>query len=855
MQLEWETQEEEDGRRQKDAPDVDAPAQKRRGRPWWLWSLLSLLLAAAVIWGVRYVLLKRLEAISAAFEAEVLEIHAIVQQAERDRDEALFGSMISSEYPNWGGRQKRMLRTGMRWDRAFFGLALSHDADGKPPTGAVADIDFTSDWRMATVTLAYPYEQVDGPPVTLEQTVTYREGTTGWALVPAYPAFWGETGTFKGRYVTVEYPERDAATVERLAREWDELLATACEALDDLRCGRAWKLEVELSTESGTLARMAEGAASRSRWMEMFNAPLPERGANGSGLRLPTPSIIGLPVDDAGYGALRAGYAPLIIGGGIAEIVGWPCCANGVNASAQARSRGQQGAVFFRALLDKQLSQLGLIAWPITAATYEDILQGPIHDVTNLHWVYLQRSDNNIDPRIGKIVYSMVDFILAAQPEQSPAALQRTLLRYATYRPWLLNAGFNTYGRSIQKEWIRYADQQLAASTAAGDALPTQELQLLCAADRFQGANVYRYTFENDAFTREDVDGTFRLMYPLPDADGVLLQRTGGRLDAEANNSPVQIWLQGQAQGVTYRSSNPPLFAVDSSGEGVLFYTYESRRPTVQFTYLDLEECEQGSCELESQEGFPVWSPDRERSIVSFLDDGILWLGDGAGEPLMTVARGRSVAWLDNERFAYIQPDNEMRVEMMTLPQMEAETVLELERLAEAMRAAPGARRRSTGQPLPVTPAALAAHLNWPDRLIVAVREGDRWRSEATHIFAYGLAEDELRHLLWVEHPLESIRSLRFSVDGRWLFVHSVDRNTDSWHLHLYDSETGESQVYSSESTLAFPGYDLSADGAWLVRVDEGFLHLIPLHEGRQRLVAHDFAHCYAAVWVEGSFQ
>ena len=322
MQLEWETQEEEDGRRQKDAPDVDAPAQKRRGRPWWLWSLLSLLLAAAVIWGVRYVLLKRLEAISADFEAEVLEIHAIVQQAERDRDEALFGSMISSEYPNWGGRQKRMLRSGMRWDRAFFGLTLAHDADDKPPTGALADIEFTSDWRMATVTLAYPYEQVDGPPVTLEQTVTYREGTTGWALVPAYPAFWGETGTFKGRYVTVEYPERDAATVERLAREWDELLATACEALDDLRCGRAWKLEVELSTESGTLARMAEGAASRSRWMEMFNAPLPERGANGSGLRLPTPSIIGLPVDDAGYGALRAGYAPLIIGGGIAEIVG-----------------------------------------------------------------------------------------------------------------------------------------------------------------------------------------------------------------------------------------------------------------------------------------------------------------------------------------------------------------------------------------------------------------------------------------------------------------------------------------------------------------------------------------------------
>ena len=853
MQLEWETQEEEDGRRQKDAPDVDAPAQKRRGRPWWLWSLLSLLLAAAVIWGVRYVLLKRLEAISADFEAEVLEIHAIVQQAERDRDEALFGSMISSEYPNWGGRQKRMLRSGMRWDRAFFGLTLAHDADDKPPTGALADIEFTSDWRMATVTLAYPYEQVDGPPVTLEQTVTYREGMTGWALVPAYPAFWGETGTFKGRYVTVEYPERDAATVERLAREWDELLATACEALDDLRCGRAWKLEVELSTESGTLARMAEGAASRSRWMEMFNAPLPERGANGSGLRLPTPSIIGLPVDDAGYGALRAGYAPLIIGGGIAEIVGWPCCANGVNASAQARSRGQQGAVFFRALLDKQLSQLGLIAWPITAATYEDILQGPIHDVTNLHWVYLQRSDNNIDPRIGKIVYSMVDFILAAQPEQSPAALQRTLLRYAAYRPWLLNAGFNSYGRSIQKEWIRYADQQLAASTAAEDALPTQELQLLCAAERFQGASVYRYT-QSGAFVEEAIDGAFRMMYALPGADGVLLQRTGERLSTAASDSPVQIWSQGRAQSVAYRASNPPLFAVETFTDGILFYAYDGRLSTVRFNYLNLAECERGACALEPLEGLPVWSPDGDKTIVSH-GDGVLWLGDESGESHTAVARGRSVAWLDNERFAFIQPDDAMRVEVMTLPQAEAETLLEMERVVEALRRAPGAGQMAADRSLPITLVELVTHPTMADLLFVAAHVGDRRTSGTAHIFAYSLATGEIRQLLQVEHFLEPIRSPRFSADGRWLFVHSVDRSAGSWYLHLYDIQTGKSQVYSSESTLAFPGYDLSADGAWLVRVDEGFLHLIPLHEGRQRLVAHDFAHCYAAVWVEGSFQ
>ena len=49
-----------------------------------------------------------------------------------------------------------MLLSGARWDRPYFGLTLDRGADDKPPTGAVEDIEFTSDWRMATVTLALP---------------------------------------------------------------------------------------------------------------------------------------------------------------------------------------------------------------------------------------------------------------------------------------------------------------------------------------------------------------------------------------------------------------------------------------------------------------------------------------------------------------------------------------------------------------------------------------------------------------------------------------------------------------------------------------------------------------------------
>lgn len=832
MGLEWRTLEDEEGRRQEDAPKAEAPAPQRRGRPRWFSALVALLLLAVFIWGVRYVLLRRLDAIAATVEAEVLVVHGVVQEADRDRDGALFGSMISPDYPNWGNTQKRMFRSGSRWDRPFFGLALARGADDEPPTGTVADIAFTSDWRMATVTLAYPYARSDGPPVTLHQIVTYRDEATGWAMVPAYPSFWGEEQTFTGRYLTVKYPERDAATVERLAREWDGMLAAVCRELDGLRCRRTWKLKVELSTESGSLARMADGAASGPFWEGRPTALLSRRGATG--LELSTPSLIGSPVDEAGYQAVRAGYAPLIVGGGIANIVGWRCC---------------EKIVFFRALLDKQLSQLGLVQWPLTASSYEDILQGSIHDVSNLHWVYLQRSYNNITPHIQKIVYSIVDFILSSNPGESPASLQRMLLRFDTYRPWLFNAfpfdrdeaRVGGYGRWIQQKWIGYADRQLAADTVPASAFPDQDLQLLCTTERFQGAHLYRYDVHRNEFAEENSGGSFRMMYSLPDDSGVLLQRLGER-GAEASASQVQVWRQGRTQDVTYPPDNVTLFAVESNTDGILFYAYDVRQqPTIRFNYLNQTECDGGECVVRALVGLPAWPPDRERTVVS-RGDGVLWLGNEDGEPQMAVARGRTVVWLDNRRFAFIQPDDGMRVGMMTLPQQELRTLVEIERLADALQDATDATR--------ITPVALATHPAMPDKLFVGARIGNETGAGASHIFVYDLATDEIAELLQVEHTLEPYRSLRFSADGRWLFVHTVERSAASWHLHLYNIQTGEILAYSSESSMAFPGYDLSADGAWLVRVDDGFLHLIPLHGGRQRLVAHDYAQCYSAVWV-----
>ena len=144
-----------------------------------------------------------------------------------------------------------------------------------------------------------------------------------------------------------------------------------------------------------------------------------------------------------------------------------------------------------------------------------------------------------------------------------------------------------------------------------------------------------------------------------------------------------------------------------------------------------------------------------------------------------------------------------------------------MERLADALQDATDVSR--------ITPEALAAHPALPDRLFIGARVEGGTGAPTSHVFVHNLATDEITELLQIDHNFEPHRSLHVSADGRWLFVHSVDQRASSWHLHLYNIRTGDILTYSAERTMAYPGYDLSADGEWLVRVDDGFLPSDPV--------------------------
>jgi hypothetical protein len=85
------------------------------------------------------------------------------------------------------------------------------------------------------------------------------------------------------------------------------------------------------------------------------------------------------------------------------------------------------------------------------------------------------------------------------------------------------------------------------------------------------------------------------------------------------------------------------------------------------------------------------------------------------------------------------------------------------------------------------------------------------------------------------------------SPDARWLAIQSLDRTRTNWKLHLLNFQTDQIEVITSAYRFAFPDYDWSANGQWLLRIDRDFLYLLAPDHDYQR---DAFPNCSFAGWV-----
>jgi len=111
-------------------------------------------------------------------------------------------------------------------------------------------------------------------------------------------AYWGNWEQDERDNLTLTFPRRDEEIAVRLAGELDSFLAELC-AINTVACPPDFKLTLRLEIDPTSLRRLGE-------------LPYPLRASSAATedrISLPTPSLIGKPVDEAGFRALRRGYA------------------------------------------------------------------------------------------------------------------------------------------------------------------------------------------------------------------------------------------------------------------------------------------------------------------------------------------------------------------------------------------------------------------------------------------------------------------------------------------------------------------------------------------------------------------
>ena len=857
--FDWQT--EEDGAWEESERVVVEPPV-RRPPPWRFVLLILVALTAAGVVVYRQAT-QRIEAATEEVRADVLSSHRLVLLAALQKDVELASSLLSGRDPRWTEAQRQLVAQGLLVDRGVFGLRMPPDpaaADDSQENGAPATVAVTvaSDFRSAELLFEQDYLIETGRPatqtVTLQQTAVYRQGSQRWLLAPPAIEFWGDRNSIRGDILTVSFPARDASVVERLAADLDAVLADVCRVLRDLNCPADLRVHLRLETSPATLVAIAD----------------PTTLLTGSlRLEMPSPTLIGIPLDEAGYVALYRGYATQLASAVITNLVGWACCDH---------------APVYQALLDYQLSQLDLRLWPVAAADHLRILDGEV-SLNNLLGPWSDSAFTPLDEENNWRVYTAVDFLLQHFPAVAPATLQRAMAPRQGLSRWLFSAypGFGAGSfllDELDREWWLYAyTQTLASQEPLPVPLPQQDIQLLCMAEvpNLQ-MSLYRYHAATEAWVGEIAYPGFVFMNPLPDDDGLILQSVG----LEGDELQTQLWRHGAGvplsegnQIIPEGSSAFSMGQTDPTGQRLLGYTFQPETGFTEALLIRFRECEGGICPTQLLPGPLVWSPSGDQAIAvesaSFFSTPLVTAGRvslfGMSAPVQSwtllrqsssgaltegdfveVGQGYAPFWLDDMTYGFVEVTSGTRQALMvaSVNDDDPRPLLDSADLSAAL---------TDG----VQPAslqilyAIASPLD-PNLLFVVALDS---RQNEGYLFLFDRAAGHVE--LRLRLGPTSTHMLAFSPDGRWLSVTGTSRDIMAGGmptavLYLHSIAGDETRTFITDSPAFTPTesfFDWSADGQWLALImDSGLLNLIAPDHDYQHLLRHDFGRCAALAWL-----
>lgn len=860
-QFDWRTEDDASWRE----PPKPLPPDPRK-RPWGVIVFILLVLLAAGFVVYRQ-LDRQIDAATTAVQTDVLATHNLVQTAVSRSDLELFRSQLSGRDPAWTETQESLLADELIQGREFWGW---QQPNFSPPL-TLADLTAVSGPLALTLApdlnsaelqfpLTYLVTKADGvtETITLAQTAVYRRGKNRWLLAPPEEAFWDGWVTNRGDLLTLIYPQRDRLVAEQLAADLEVMLRQLCETFPDLACPDDLHISLRLDADPAIVLTATD-------WETFLDG--------GLTLHLPAPTLMGQPVDQAGYDALYRAYGAQVATAVIADRIGWQCCHH---------------APFFQVLVDAMLRQMDLRPWPVTDADHARVLRESVGTADlNAYW---EQTDWQEWPQgDGWELYTAVDFLLQAYPDIGPMVWLRELQSNRSIVSWLNQALYGGQGatlgagpavlEALDEKWWQFAyAQTLLAQQQMPRPLPFpgQDLQLSCLTDQNYDDNtmtaVRHYNLQQETWTNVLSRTGYLLTTPLLDDSGWVVQA----FPFVDNAAQVaEIWRNGQPTPIhSEESMSLTLGQFDPHGRYLINYVFNPDVDRPIPTLIDLDHCTADDCapiELSAQ---PYWSPDSQATILTTSDvfaDGALFingrmmlfdsalspaaaplrLGDAQGR-LQTpdeppFGEGYSPFWLNEQQLGYVRPgapETGDEVVLLSLPDMTAQTVLTLADLQATM---------PKGLYTPASIRYVLTHPQQPGLLFVVAldalgREG--------YVFSYDWQAGDL--VLRLQSQVRPFHALGFSPDGRWLALTGSDNNeyradSTTGILYVHNIAANETQTYISQfaNFVLSPQYDWSADGRWLLFVvDDRILSLVAPDYHYQWVFAHDQRNCSSMNWI-----
>lgn len=702
----WETDEE--GEWELTSPTPTAPGRNPRRM-----FFVLLVLVVVTIALISNLFERRLAAREAIVRQNVIAAHRTWEQAVARQDLELFSSLISRSDADWYQSQRRLLMSGRVIDRGQFDLTLT------PAFVDQFEVVLDSNWRQAELRFPQQYVVGDGDEkqsIILDQTYVYHIRGSRWQVASPSVTFWGDTRTREFGSLLVTYAERDAAVVEKMAGDLAGEIDRLCAQHSEVReCSTDGGIPIVFETDPESLLALGDP-----------DTPV----LQGRTFLLPTPTLVGLPIDDEGYKALYDGYT-------------------------------------------------------------------------------------------GRIVRTLRNDLALPVP------------------------------------------------------LPDQELAVLCFPSYEEGLSLFSYQPRSDTWTQQSEPKRFSSIQALRDDSAVVLR--AGFPGVEIAHLELVLKRGGEEvslfkEGTTELSARLDGIPIRPQNDSLLLSSVQGSTGLTSYRLLPLESCNDGACDVRPLDGFPLWSPRGDRSLV--LVGSELYVGDEEGVPNRYVGRAFSPFWMTDDEFGYVRlrgnttnesPDMELVLYSVETGQ-ERLLIKSADLLDQVEAGLEGAFRIMYVTASPTDPNLIflagtpvrggggrfyVLRLQLQADTSITSDNVPLIRSEVI------LALDDLpvgdpSTLTPTGYPPFSI-----TADGRKLMVFRfADPVTNTWVLYLYDVAGGDTQVRTLNYPIypaPFPFYDWSADGNWLLLVDNGFLRLVAPDYDYERIITHDFAACRYPAWIDAS--